>query len=74
MNLTKREFKNQYSNFRKQKRSILNIDKKVEFITNSEFRSIYTKSSNIVSAKISLYKKIGYLKPEYKKARGVNFY
>jgi|688.fasta_scaffold269597_4 hypothetical protein len=70
MNLSKKDFKQQYSKFRKQKRAILNFDERVEFIINSPFKVFYVKPQPFYSIKISLYK-LGKLRPEYKLIRGV---
>lgn len=70
MNLTKKEFKQQYSAFRKDKRAIVNFDKRVVFVIISPFKEFFIKAQPFHSFKITLYK-LGKLRPEYKLLRGV---
>ena len=68
MNYTKKEFKANYSAFRKELRRIFYYGSKdayCEFLGSSEFREVRLKAWLPVSIKIELYKR-GLLKAEYR--------
>ena len=73
METSKLEFKKNYSEFRKKLRSINDIDQRVDFMIESEFRDIYIKPKPFKSLKISLYKD-GVLNPKLKLVKGPIFF